>query len=69
MTVMKQQFQMRMRMPCSICLCTKGGGVIWPFETITQRGELFREGGGLLRGGIIEGGGLLRGVIIKGGDH
>ena len=41
MTEMKQKFQMRMRMPCSHCLCTRGG-TIRPFEIITKRGELLR---------------------------
>ena len=31
------------RMPCSNCLCTRGG-IIWPFEITIKRGELLRGG-------------------------
>ena len=46
MTLMKQKFQMRMRMPCSNCLC-KRGGMIRPYEIITKGGGLLKGGGGL----------------------
>ena len=57
MTVMKQKFQIRMRMPCSNCLCTRGG-IIQPFEIMTQRGESL--GGGDHYGGnnFFQGGAL-----------